>query len=165
MHKVTERQQLTENKPVIILMVAMLSPILIMIGVTMAEAENFDNENSLAIGATALILLLTFFFIFRMSTVVELSPKGLRYKNMPISRSLKLLPLKEIRSVTIETHKWWRGYGYRKSFSGTRTFAMKPGKILKVETRSGKYLLFGINRPSVVLRVINNEWPNIKVHV
>ena len=100
-----------------------------------------------------------------MTTVLELSAKGLRYKNLPLSRELKPLPLKEIKAVSIGTHKWYQGYGYRRSFAGTRLFAMKPGKVLKVETVSGKSLLFGINRPKMVLKFIDEEWPNIKVHV
>lgn len=165
MPKLTETQQLIQNKPVIILMVTLLTPILIMIGVNIAETKDLATEDSLAMGITALVLVLTFFFIFRMTTVVELSSKGLRYKNLPISRGLKSVPLKEIISASIETHKWWRGYGYRYSLSGTQIFAMKPGKVLKVETDSGKTFLFGINRQSMVARFINEEWPNIKVHV
>ncbi len=122
------------------------------------------GETSISLGITALSLGLTFFFIFRMTTVVELSTHGIAYKSLPFSKQLKAIPLSEIRSVAIANHKWWHGYGYRRSFH-TQVYAMKPGKVLKVSTSKGNTLQFGINRPKMLVRYIESEWPNITVDV
>ena len=164
MRKIREIQKLTQNRPVIILMLTMLVPMFIFMGISIFETGDLTDETSLSLGITALIMGLTFFFVFRMTTMVEISAQGVAYKSMPFSKKLKAIPLHEISHVSIGNHKWWHGYGYRRSFH-TQVYAMKPGKVLKVTTNKGKTLQFGLNRPKLVERFIASEWTNFTVHV
>jgi hypothetical protein len=165
MQKITEKQQLSENRPVVILMVAIMFPILILMTLALMESGSLKSEAALALGINLLMSGVIFFFVFRMKTMVSLSPKGVHYKGVPFQKGLRLIPESDIASLGIVQHKWWYGFGYRFSFSGERILAMKPGSLLKVVTKSGKKYLFGVNRVKLIERFIQEHWPNIPFNV
>ena len=110
-------------------------------------------------------MAVTYLFIFRMDTLVELTSQGVSFKVFPLNKKLRLISTEDIASLSITNHKWWHGFGYRYSLSGARIFAMKPGRVLKLVTKSGKKFLFGINREHLVKRFIQEEWPNMPFNV
>lgn len=164
MKKVTEVQILSQNRPVLFLMIAILLPVLILILVKVS-GESANEDDFFGLIFTIIIMAGTFLVIFRMKTVVVLSPTKLEYKDFPFKGSLSSIATEDIASVGITNHKWYHGYGYRYGLNGVRVFAMKPGKVLKVITQSGKNYQFGINRVPLVKRFITEEWSNIPLHV
>mgnify|MGYP006290202977 FL=1 len=140
-------------------------PVILLIASNLV-GENANNEDFYAMIFTIIVMALTFLYIFKMNSVVEISADGLGFKEFPFSRNLRFIPIEEVASLIIADHKWWHGYGYRNSFSGGgRIYAMTPGKVLKLVTKSGKKYQFGINRRKLVKRFIEEEWPNTPFHV
>lgn len=164
MRKVTETQLLSQNRPVMILMAGILLPILILLIVKLNE-ESANTGDFFGLLFTILIMSATFLLLFKMKTKVVLSSTEVRYRSFPFKARLDSIPVTEITSAGITKHKWYHGYGYRYAMGGIRVFAMKPGKVLKITTKSGKNYRFGINHQELVKRFIKEEWPNTPFNV
>ena len=163
MRKIIERQVLWQNRPVVILMVAVYLPVLILIIINLNK-EAADSEDFFAMVFTIIMMLITALFVFRMSTLTILSSKEISFRQYPFLNSLTSIAVDQITSVSLEKHKWWYGYGYRYSFNGKKILAMKPGILLKVVTKKGKTYLLGINRERMIRRFIEKEWPNTPLY-
>lgn len=114
------------------------------------------------IGFSAAMLLGFAIFIFAMSTKshVELHSNGVHYKDMIFTKNLKILSLGEIESYSIEKYDFFKfkGLGYKRDFKGNKYIVMRMGKVLQIETKQGKKLVFGINDAAKVKRYIDQNW-------
>lgn len=165
MRQIKEIQSLGQNKIIYLLAILGFTPALIFLVMFNLGKEALDQEAVIGLSLITVIMTVMLFLTTRMKTYLELNDRGISYRSSPFHNSLSSIPLNEIATVEIVPHQWFKGIGYRLSFSGDRIFVMQSGQVIKLVTRSGKRLTFGINRPEMLAKFIKEEWPNIPFHV
>lgn len=153
-----ETQNFRQNKVLLILISAILVAAFSALVYQMMHIERSASDDFMGMILSMVMLVLVVLFLFNLKTSVTLKSNRLTFKSNPFSRSEKELPLSEIKSWSIESHQWYEGLGYRRSLGKLKVYVMVPGKVLAIESTSGHKYRFGINRPKMVQRYVDEHW-------
>ena len=164
MNTINETQNFRQNKFLLILISAILVAAFTSLIFQMTHLKESASDDFMGMTLSLVLLALVVLFLFNLKTSVTLKSNKLSFKSNPFSRSEREIPLANIKSWSIESHKWHQGLGYRRSLGKLKVYVMVPGSVLAIEDTAGYKYRFGINRPKMVKRYIDDHWSKEEVN-
>lgn len=158
MRSLVEIQRFKDSRFAFILIVVLGLMPLALFTVGWSQMQEFSGEDIWTIAGTILISSLTILVMLRIKTKVQLNPDQLIFQTKPFFNRKKAIACTDIIEWKILEHRWKDGLGYQKSLSGKNTYVMSPGKALMIKTKDGRTYKFGINKPAIVKRFIQENW-------
>ncbi|MDZ7849231.1 MAG: hypothetical protein U5L96_22315 [Owenweeksia sp.] len=162
MRQLTETQRIRDYKPVYFLLLLATTLPAVIVATELARAENTGLGEWPGIIAALSVLAISLLVILPLKTEVKLTHDALYYKANPWARKLRKMHLHELREYYLANHMWHHGLGYKTTLHTGFVYVLKPGKVLVVKTMAGRTYRFGINRPGLVQKFINDHWTEKK---
>tara|TARA_R110002072_G_scaffold177378_18_gene333322 strand:- start:1761 stop:2261 length:501 start_codon:yes stop_codon:yes gene_type:complete len=158
MAKLIIHQKLMKHPWPIIIGLMLFSLLLFVAGPDVMNAE--DEGEFIGFVASIILGLGTFLLAMNIKSHIELHPTEIRFKDMPLSKKLKVIRLEEMESYSIEKYSLpnFKGLGFKRDFKGNKYIVMRFGMVLQIKTKQGKKLVLGINEPGKVKRYIEQNW-------
>ncbi len=160
MRQVKEIQSFRDNSSIFILISVLFAGVLIGVSIPFETQQQTDQEAVIGLSIAVLVTLGSYILILKMKFELTVLADGLSFTFQPFLLKSKQFKLTEIANWSIENHKWYHGLGYKRRFNRQQVFVMSPGKVLAITTKDGNNYRFGINRPELVKRFIEENWEN-----
>ncbi len=124
------------------------------------SGDAFRKEDSYLLFAHIPVGVILFFFL-QHPNHFELGKKGIHYKSFPLSRKFSFVSKDDVTNWEIadyKSFKLYNGLGYRRSFGKNYSYVQRFGKVLKVKTRDGRKITFGIDDGFKTKSFIQQNW-------
>ncbi len=157
MRYLTEIQRFRDNTYIFGgIMVILCLPLILMVS-PLALDKVMETGEWVGLGFSLLSLLLCALLLTTMNTYLRMEPDRIIYRSNPFVLNRKTIQFDEIAEWSIANHRWVHGLGYRITMGGGWVYVMKPGKALAITTKDGRNYRFGINRPALVERFMEEH--------
>lgn len=107
-----------------------------------------DVELLYALGASAILIFIVFFFLSSMKLYLEINSTAVKYKYLPLIRKWRTIEGINILETSVEKYQWLKygGWGYRTNLKNM-AYTVFSNDVVKIKKKDDNNLLLSTRMP------------------